>query len=101
MRCGGTRRPSAATNAVGGGSHGVGAVLVSPPLPPRRARHPSVREVEEKQAKAADGWGPRGRETRGGRWYTGRLAVLGRKARRPSCSCRAGVKDGGGLADLY
>jgi hypothetical protein len=31
MRCGDTRRPSAAANAAWGGGHGAGSVLMSPP----------------------------------------------------------------------
>jgi hypothetical protein len=38
MQRGGTRRPSAAANAAGGGGHGAGSVLPSPPCPSAWAR---------------------------------------------------------------
>jgi hypothetical protein len=47
------------------GAAAMGPVRCSCRLPcPHGARHLFVREMEEKQAKAADDWGPRGRETR-------------------------------------
>jgi hypothetical protein len=47
MRGEGTRRPSAVANAAGGGDHGAGVVLASPPYPTACARDKAKEEEKE------------------------------------------------------